>query len=78
MPDMCGRLLRALYGTRQGARTWEDGHTKTLKGASFQRAKCNPCMCYFPSRDVRVLVHGNDFTVAGNVAEVSRTRTKPK
>ena len=24
MPNMCGRLLRALYGTRQAARAWEE------------------------------------------------------
>ena len=41
MPNMCGRLLRALYGTRQAVRAWEEEHTKTLKGADFQRGKCN-------------------------------------
>ena len=30
MPNMCGRLLRALYGTRQAARAWEEEYTKTL------------------------------------------------
>ena len=44
MPDVCGRLLRALCGTRQAARAWEEEHTKTLKGAGFQREKCNPCV----------------------------------
>ena len=44
MLDMCGRLLRALYGTRQAARAWEEEYTKTLKEASFQREKCNPCI----------------------------------
>ena len=80
MPNMCGRLLRALYGTRQAARAW----TKTLKGVDFQRVKCNPCMYYHPRRDVRVLVHGDDFTVAGNdselkyVAEVFHNKYKTK
>ena len=27
MPDMCGRLLRALSGTRQAARAWEEEYT---------------------------------------------------
>ena len=84
MPDMCGRLLQALYGTRQAARAWEEEYTKTLKEAGFQRGKCNPCMNYHPIRDVRVLVHGDDFTVAGNeselkyVAEVFQNKYKTK
>ena len=51
MPNMCGRLLRALYGTRQAARAWEEEHTKTLKGVGFQKGKCNPCMDYHSRRD---------------------------
>ena len=83
-PNMCGRLLRALYGTRQAARAWEEEYTKTLKGVDFQREKCNPCRCYHHRRDVRVLVHGDDFTVAGNdselkyVAEVFHNKYKTK
>ena len=65
-----GRLLRTLYGTRQAARAWEEEYTKTLKGVDFQREKCHPCMFYHPRRDVRVLVHGDDFTVAGNDSEL--------
>ena len=84
MPNMCGRLLRALYGTRQAARAWVEEHTKTLKAVCFQRVKCNPCVYYHPRRDVRILVHGDDFTVAGNdselkyVAEVFQNKCKTK
>ena len=70
MPDTCGRLLRALYGTRQAARALEEEYTKTLKGAGFQRENCNRCMYYHPSRDVGVLVHGDDFTAAGSESEL--------
>ena len=31
MPDMCGRLLRALYGTRQAARARKEEYTKTSR-----------------------------------------------
>ena len=84
MPNMCGRLLRALYGIRQAARAWEEEYTKTLKGVVFQKGKCNPCMYYHPRRDVGVLVHGDDFTVAFNdselkyVAEVFQNKYKTK
>ena len=70
-PNMCGRLLRALYGygTRQAGRAWEEEYTRTLRRVDFQREKCKPCMYYHPRRDVRFLVHGDDFTVAGNDSE---------
>ena len=84
MPNMCGRLLRALDGARQSARAWEVEYTKTLKGVDFQSEKCNPCMYYHLRRVVRVLIHGDDFTVAGNdselkyVAEVFHNKYKTK
>ena len=43
-----------------------------------------PCMYYHPRRDVRILVHGDDFTVEGNeselkyVAEVFQNNYKTK
>ena len=65
-PDMCGHLRRALYGTRQAARAWEEEYSRTLQEAGFQRGQCNPCMFYNVERDIRVLVHGDDFTAAGS------------
>ena len=63
------RLISILRPNRS-ARAWEEEYTKTLKGVDFQREKCNPCMYYHPRRDVRVLVHRDDFTVAGNDSEL--------
>ena len=54
------------------------------RGADFQRGTCNPCMYYHPSRDVRVLVHGDDFAVTGSesqlryVTEVLQNKYKTK
>ena len=84
LPNMCGRLRRALYGTRQAARAWEEEYTRTLMEVGFKRGRCNPCMFYHRERDVRVLVHGDDFTVAGSerelhfIAEVFRSKYKTK
>ena len=48
VPDMCGRLLRALYGTCQAARAWEEECIETLQVAGFQRVKCNHACTAFP------------------------------
>ena len=58
MPNVRGRLLRALYGTRQPARAWED-FTKTLKGVDFPEGEVQPVHVLSSRRDVRVLVHGD-------------------
>ena len=42
MPNMCGRLLRALYGTRQAARAWEEEYTETLKRGRFPEGEVQP------------------------------------
>ena len=65
MPEMCGSLVMALYGTRQAARAWEEEYAGTLRDAGFQRGLANPCMFWHRERDVEVLVHGDDFTVEG-------------
>ena len=48
MPNMCGRLLRALYGTRQAARAWEEEYAKTLKGVDFQRESATRACTIIP------------------------------
>ena len=48
VPDMCGRLLRALYGTCQAARAWEEECIATIQVAGFQRVTCNHACTAFP------------------------------
>ena len=83
-PRMCGRLRKALYGTREAARCWEKEYTNTLLAAGFKRGACNPCMFHHRNRDVRVLVQGDDFTISGKepdlhwVAEIFKQKYKTK
>ena len=63
-PGMCGRL-KALYGTRDAAKIWEHAYIEFLESIGFARGVATPCMFYKISRDIRVLVHSDDFTVLG-------------
>ena len=54
MPDMCGRLIMALYGTRQAARAWEEEYAQTLVNAGFRRGLANPCMFWHVERDIKI------------------------
>ena len=65
MPDMCGRLNRCLYGTRDAAKLWEAMYSAELEKMGFKRGQANPCCFYCPTLDVRCVVHGDDFTFEG-------------
>ena len=62
---MCGRLLKAMYCTRDAAQNWEFEYCSTMGGVSFQVGKAPLCMLYHAEKDIRVVVHGDDFTVLG-------------
>jgi hypothetical protein len=62
---MRGRLEKAMYGTRDAAQNWEYEYVEFTVSLGFSQGKANPCVFYRPGRDLRVVVHGDDFTVGG-------------
>ena len=62
--DMAGELVKCLYGTRDAAQGWEDTYSSAMKALGFRRGKSNPCVFHHPERDVRCVVHGDDFFYA--------------
>ena len=64
-PGMCGLLHKAMYGTRDAAQNWEYAYVDFMEGRDFVRGKASPCMFYHAQRNIRVVVHGDDFTVLG-------------
>ena len=61
-PGMCGRLNVSMYGTRDAASNWEDAYTQHLLGHGLVQGKSSPCVFRHPTRKVRCVVHGDDFT----------------
>ena len=64
-PGHCGRLLRCMYGTKSAATRWEDTYTRALGRLGFAQGRASPCCFAHKSRDLKVVVHGDDFTVLG-------------
>ena len=62
---MCGKLNKAMYGTRDAAQNWEYEYVEWLKSVGFISARASPCVFYNPERGIRLVVHGDDFTVLG-------------
>jgi hypothetical protein len=65
-PGMCGTLVKAMYGTRDAAQNWEYAYTEMLMELGFRQGKVSPCMFMHDDRNLRLVVHGDGFTMAGN------------
>jgi hypothetical protein len=61
----CGRLLRWMYGTRKAASKWEDFYSGVLIKLGFIKGKASPCTFFHKARNLRCVVHGDDFTTLG-------------
>ena len=61
-PGMRAHFLKSMYGIRDAAQNWEREYTRALVGLGFLSGLATPCIFYHPKRDVRVVVHGDDFT----------------
>jgi len=64
-PGTCGRLLKSLYGTRDAAQNWEVEYSRFMESIGFARGTSTPCAFYNQERGLRVVAHGDDFTVLG-------------
>ena len=63
---MCGRLIKAMYGTRDAAQNWEHEYIDFMVNVGFVKSRATPCMFYHEGGNVRVVIHGDDFTILGN------------
>ena len=65
-PDgQCAKMSISMYGTRDAASNWEIRYSQFLRDASFAQGASSPCVFYHQERDVRLVVHGDDFTFLG-------------
>ena len=69
-PGICGRLVRSLYGTRDAPLLWERFAATQLKVMGFVRGSASSCVFCHVSRDLVVVVHGDDFVFAGVDADL--------
>ena len=63
---MCGKLVKAMYGTRTAARMWQREVANTLREAGFSAGRTSPCLFYHAPRDIMVFLHGDDFVSSGS------------
>ena len=63
---MCGKLVKAMYGTRDAAQNWEYEYSEFMDTIGFKRGKASPNIFYHEARNIRAVIHGDDFTILGN------------
>jgi len=69
-PGFCGRLVRSLYGTRDAPSLWERFAAAQLEALGFVRGRASPCAFSHPLRDLMIVIHGDDFVIAGHDADL--------
>ena len=67
-PGMVGLLKKSLYGTRDAPANWEAGIKDVMLALGFLQAKSNACLYFHEGRNIRIEVHGDDFTGVGRSA----------
>ena len=66
----CGQLLRCLYGTRDASARWEEFAAGVLSRLGFAKGGSCPCVFRHKSKDLLLLIHGDDFVFSGPKPEL--------
>lgn len=66
--NMCGKLRKAMYGTRDAAQNWERKCAEAVKAVGFEIGKVSPCHFYHPGRRTlgRLRVHRGQEVLTGH------------
>ena len=74
----CGRLRKAMYGTRDAALNWEKTYMEFMEINGFRVGKASACVFYNKDKQIRAVVHGDDFTVSDPSTFLSWSRGHPE
>ena len=66
----CWRLNRALYGTRPAAQSWEEEYGSRMLEWGFEMGKTGPCLFHHKQKNLKTVIHGDDFTILGEEEEL--------
>jgi hypothetical protein len=69
--DEVAELNFSLYGTRAAAASWHKRYSDHLRSLGFLSGASNPCLFYHPQKELQALVHGDDYAIVGEDAELN-------
>ena len=64
-PGQVGKLMLCLYGTRDAAKEWQKTLSRHLVSIGFVAGRGHPSIFAHPTRDIKMLVHGDDYFPSG-------------
>ena len=64
--NMCGKLLRHMYGTRMAADGWQEEYSTLLISLGFRQGTSCPNVFFHDEKHIACSVHGDDFTSCGS------------
>jgi hypothetical protein len=73
---LCGKLMKAMYGTRDAAQNWEAEYTSFMTQVGFSQGKYSPCVFHHKERGIRSVIHGDDFTLLGRSEDLDWFRER--
>ena len=73
---MCGILFKSLEGIRDAAQNWEHTYSEFMTSIGFVRGDASPCIFTLESKDLRCVVHDDDFIVLGHAEDLDWFRDK--
>ena len=65
-----GKLVRALYGTRDAPLAWQTVVKKDMKESGFEECKVTNGVFTHGTRDIRVVAHVDDFLLSGELHDL--------
>ena len=74
----CGKLVFWPYGMRPAARGWEDDYKDRMIDIGFAEGRAAPTDMVNESTEVRLVVHGDDFTFLGPEVELHKIAEEMK
>ena len=63
--DTLGKLIKAMYGTRDAPQIWQEVVKEKMKKLGFLVSMLHPSVYYHPIRKVYILAHVDDFLCLG-------------
>ena len=68
--NVVARLARCAYGCRDAGHIWEVCYRSALESIGYVTGAASPCCFYHKTRDISVVVRGEDVTALGTDADL--------
>ena len=68
--------MKSMYGTRDAAQDWETAYAEFMKEIGLSKGVASPCVFNHEGRNMKAVVHGDDFTILGRSKDLDWLRQK--